>query len=222
MPELTAIFLPWVIGLISGFLVSVPVGPVNVTIINEGARRGFRWALMIGLGAAAMEVIYCAIGFAGFAAALESRALRTVIGLISFFIMLVLGLRYLTAQSVPAMTRSVERVEDKLHPHSAFMIGFVRVLANPMVLLFWITLAAAFLSHEVVGPDGLSKLIFIGGVGVGASGWFVLLSYVVAQRHQHFTTENLLRMSRISGGCLLLVALLLGTRIIVILVRTME
>ena len=49
-------------GLISGFLVSIPVGPINVTIIHEGAERGFRWAVFIGAGSVLMEAIYCAIG----------------------------------------------------------------------------------------------------------------------------------------------------------------
>jgi hypothetical protein len=42
---------------------------VNITIVNEGARRGFKWAALIGSGATAMEVLYCAIAFTGFAAA---------------------------------------------------------------------------------------------------------------------------------------------------------
>src|SRR5438552_504937 len=38
-------------GFASGFLVSIPVGPINISIVNEGARRGFGWAFLIGLGA---------------------------------------------------------------------------------------------------------------------------------------------------------------------------
>ena len=26
---------------------SIPVGPINLTILNEGARRGFLWGLLI-------------------------------------------------------------------------------------------------------------------------------------------------------------------------------
>ena len=51
MTELTPILLSALTGFVSGFLLSVPVGPVNLTIINEGARRGFKWAVLIGLGA---------------------------------------------------------------------------------------------------------------------------------------------------------------------------
>ena len=37
-------------GFLSGLLLSIPVGPINLTIMNEGARRGFKWAALIGLG----------------------------------------------------------------------------------------------------------------------------------------------------------------------------
>jgi len=67
MLELHPILLAALTGFLSGLLLSIPVGPVNLTIMNEGARRGFFWAMMIGLGATAMEVIYCFIAFTGFA-----------------------------------------------------------------------------------------------------------------------------------------------------------
>ena len=46
------------------FFSSLP-GPINLTILNEGAQRGFKWAFFIGFGAATMDVIYCAISFTG-------------------------------------------------------------------------------------------------------------------------------------------------------------
>ena len=47
----------FVTGLVSGFLVSIPVGPINVTIIHEGVERGFRWGFLIGAGSVLMESI---------------------------------------------------------------------------------------------------------------------------------------------------------------------
>jgi len=41
--------------------------PVNLTIINEGARSGRKWAMLITLGATTMEVTYCFIAFTGLA-----------------------------------------------------------------------------------------------------------------------------------------------------------
>src|ERR1019366_3410816 len=71
---------PWLVagltGFLSGFLLSVPVGPVNLTIMNEGARRGLLRALLIGFGAVAMEVIYCAVAFTGFASLLTGPLIK--------------------------------------------------------------------------------------------------------------------------------------------------
>jgi threonine/homoserine/homoserine lactone efflux protein len=66
MPEFQSILLSALTGFFSGLLLSMPVGPVNLTIINGGAQRGFKWAVLIGLGAATMDVIYCTIAFTGF------------------------------------------------------------------------------------------------------------------------------------------------------------
>lgn len=214
MTGLSPIFVAALTGLFSGFLVSIPVGPINVTIINEGAKRGFRWALLIGLGAVVMELIYCLVAFAGFSGLFTSRWIAATMELLSFLLMLFLGFKYLMARDLPAMTRSVERVEHRLHPHTAFMIGFVRVLGNPGVLLFWITLSATFVAHEWIADDWISKGVCAAGVALGALIWFVTLSFLVSRGHGKFSTHTLLRLSHVSGASLLVVAFFLGLRLI--------
>ena len=61
---------PLVLAALAGFIcalifASIPVGPINLTILNEGALRGFLWALCIGLGASVMDALYCAVSFTG-------------------------------------------------------------------------------------------------------------------------------------------------------------
>jgi threonine/homoserine/homoserine lactone efflux protein len=101
-------------GLISGFLLSVPVGPINVTILNEGARRGFKWAFLIGLGAVVMEVIYCALAFTGFASFFSHGYVKAAMELFSFVFMLFLGLKFLLASSIPAAHRIEAQIEETL------------------------------------------------------------------------------------------------------------
>ena len=217
MNNLAALLLAWLAGVFSGLVVSVPVGPINVTIVNEGARRGFRWAVLIGMGSVTMEVIYCAAAFAGFTGLFDSHFMKAAMELISFLLVLFLGLKYLLAHSLPDSPKTIERIESKLHPHTAFMTGFVRVLANPLVLLFWITLSAVILAHDWVDNNWTSKSVYILGVALGASGWFVLLSYIVSRGHGRFSTRTLLRMSQISGACLLAVAIVIGIRLVILL-----
>src|SRR5262245_15338424 len=113
-------------GFISGLLLSIPVGPINLTIMNEGARRGFKWAALIGLGATVMELIYCSMAFTGFTSLFGNRVVKAAMELFSFVFILLLGIKFLVAKSVTEpmhLTNAVdhldERIEEKLHPHSA-------------------------------------------------------------------------------------------------------
>ncbi len=214
MTEWQPILIASVTGFFSGVFLSIPVGPVNLTILNEGARRGFWWAALIGLGATVMEVIYCAIAFTGFASLFGGRMIKAAMELFSFVFMLYLGCRFLVARRLLGNSPIEVRIEERVHPHSAFMIGFIRVLGNPGVLLFWIILAANFISREWVAPDLVGKFSCVSGVAVGTGLWFLGLSYVVSLRQGRFKESTLLRMEHFSGVGLLVLALLHATNII--------
>ena len=201
-------------GVISGFIVSIPVGPINVSIINEGARRGFKWGALIGLGSVVMETTYCAIAFAGFSAFFDTPMIKAAMELISFIFMLFLGLKYLMAKSIPTHVASADRIEERLHPHSAFMIGFVRVLGNPSVLLLWMTLVATFLAHNWVDQTLDDKTACVLGVAAGAAAWFFALSYAVSWGGRRWSPKTLLHMERVSGAFLLIAALWMGGSIV--------
>src|SRR5437773_1607165 len=206
MFHLPPIALAAITGFISGLLLSIPVGPVKLTIMNEGARRGFKWAGLIGLGATAMEVIYCAMAFTGFASFFSRGYVKAAMEVFSFVFMLFLGVKFLAAKSIPATNKIETQIEEKLRPHSAFMTGFVRVMGNPGVFVFWIILAANFISREWVKPHLLSKTVCIGGVAVGTGLWFLGLSWAVSLGHKKFTERTLLRMENFSGLGLLVLA----------------
>ena len=157
----------FVTGLVSGFLVSIPVGPINVTIIHEGGARGFRWGFLIGAGSVLMESIYCALGFAGFSGFFTSKVAVAILQIASFALMSYLGCKYLFARKVNATSPSAARVEERFHPHTAFWTGFVRALGYPGVLLLWIALSATFLAHEWVDPNWTSKSLCVSGVAAG-------------------------------------------------------
>ena len=234
MPEQTAIiFISALTGFVSGLLLSMPVGPVNLTIINEGARRGFIWAVLIGLGASAMDVIYCTIAFTGFSSFFGIRIVKTSMEVFTFVFMLFLGVKFLSAKTVTAPTqlgetasRIEKRIGEKFRPHSAFMTGFMRVLGNLGVLVFWIWAAVYFMSHEAwftsyewVDDTIAAKGAFITGVALGANVWFCALSYGVSRGRGRFSEQTLLRMERFSGFCLLAIALYDGVHIAWLLAR---
>ena len=221
MDDWSSLVVACLTGFLSGLLLSIPVGPVNLTIMNEGSRRGFRWAVMIGLGATLMEVVYCFIAFTGFASLFSRGYVKAAMELCSFVFMLFLGIKFLLAKSVQAPVhlsdaadRIEEQIQGRLRPHSAFMTGVVRVMANVGVLVFWIILAANFISREWVTPDWPGKLACVAGVGLGTGLWFVGLSWLVSLGHGKISERTLLRMEHGSGIGLLVLAFIHGAIII--------
>ncbi len=220
MPELHPILVSALTGFVSGFLLSMPVGPVNLTIINGGAQRGFKYAMLIGLGAATMDVIYCTIAFTGFSSFFGNRMVKASMEVFTFVFMLFLGMKFLSAKTVIAPTqlgsaasRIEKRIDEKLHPHSAFMTGLVRVMGNLGVLLFWIVLALYFLSHDWVDDTLAGKSACIAGVALGANLWFFVASYLSSRGQGRLSEQTLLRMEHLSGICLLVLGFYHGGHI---------
>lgn len=209
-PLLTAALL----GGVAGFVASVPGGPVNATILAEGGHKGFRWAFFVGLGAVVMEALYCSVAFAGFDALFGSRLFRATMELVSFLLMLWLGVKYLRGAPMPGEARGVRLMEQRFHPHTAFWTGFVRVLGNPGILLLWITVTAMLLSRDWLSDSWPSKRCFVGGVAVGALLWFALLGQGVARHRDSISPAALRRLSQVSGALLLGVATVVGVRLI--------
>ncbi len=80
--------------------------------------------------------------------------------------------------------------------------------------MFWIILAANFISRGWVLPEGTYKLACVGGVAVGTGLWFIGLSWAVSLGHRKFSERTLLRMEHISGLCLLVLAFAHGVNIV--------
>jgi len=221
MEEIPPLLLAALTGFVSGLLLCIPVGPVNLTIMNEAAQRGFKRAAMIGFGATLMEVIYCLFAFTGFASFFEKGLIKAAMELCSFIFMLVLGIKFLMAKTVDAPLHISEqadaiehRIEEKFHPRSAFMTGFVQVMANLGVLAVWIVFAANFIAREWVPPDWPGKLSCVAGVALSIGGWFTALSWFCSLGQRKLSPRGLLRMQHVSGLILLAIAIGHGVHIV--------
>jgi threonine/homoserine/homoserine lactone efflux protein len=216
---------PVLLSALAGFVCALAFaaipGPINLTILNEGAQRGFRWAFLIGLGASVMDSIYCAISFTGFSTFFYSEVVKASMQVFTFVFLLYLGFKFLLAETVNVPTKldhaseKIEaRLEEKLHPHSAFMTGFVRVLGNLGVLLAWVIWSAFLMAHDWVADTLPARSACVGGVFTGALTWFVILSYGISRGHGKFSVKTMLRLQHFSGICLILAGIFAGGNII--------
>jgi threonine/homoserine/homoserine lactone efflux protein len=206
-----------VAGLVCGFVVSVPVGPVNLTVINTALQRGFLPAFLAGLGAICAELIYAALMLAGHSTLLDNP--QVVFGLRIFAVLVITGVGwrslFITPEQIEAKSAAqIEKADARWHHPKSFLLGFVLTLSNLVLLLLWATLAAVLFAHDWVRPTGGSRWWCLAGVLTGATVWFFLLAFFVSRAHRRVRAQMLTKLARVCGVIFLIFAALAAYRLV--------
>lgn len=185
-------------GLVIGFSIAAPVGPIGVLCIKRTLTNGRMSGLVSGLGAATADALYGSI--AGFGLTLISAFLldqKTWIRLVGGAFLCYLGLK--TFISKPA--------EQDVRAHggnliSAYLSTFVLTLTNPLTIL---SFAAIFAGLGLGATDGdfASAGILVSGVFLGSAAWWLLLSGGVSLLRQRFDQQVMAWVNRASGVIIL-------------------
>jgi threonine/homoserine/homoserine lactone efflux protein len=209
---------PLLAGLICGFVVSIPVGPVNLTVINQALRRGFRSAFLVGLGAICAEVIYASLMLAGHSSLVLSRpSVAYGMRVVAVAVIAAVGIRnlLLKPEKIEAGAATVERVDARWHHPRSFLLGFILTISNLVLVLMWATLAAALFTHDWVQPDLPGRALCATGVFFGGVVWFLLLAFFVSRAHRRVKNETLISLVRGCGVLFLGFAALLAYKLFV-------
>jgi len=206
-----------VAGLVCGFVVSVPVGPVNLTVINQALRNGFLRAFHVGLGAIFAETIYATLLMAGHSSVLDKPHMRDALRVIAVVVIVGVGIRSLLfkPEKFQASAAAAERMDERWHHPEAFLLGFILTISNLMLVVLWATLAAVLFAREWVQPEPLSRAACSVGVFFGGTSWFALVAYFVSRAHRRMKLETLTIMVRVCGVVLLVFAALLAVKLFV-------
>jgi len=181
-------------GLVIGFSIAAPVGPIGVLCIRRTLAEGRFHGLVSGLGAASADAIYgCVAGFgitfvSGFLIK-QQLWLRLVGGVFLCFLGVRIFLSTPSDQAAPAKTMGL---------FSAFASTFFLTLSNPVTIL---SFAAIFVGLGLGSTGGsyVPAAILVFGVFVGSALWWLVLSGSVSLFRTSFTPAKLRWVNRISG-----------------------
>ena len=181
-------------GLILGFSIAAPVGPIGVLAIRRTLAEGWRVGLATGLGAATADAVYGCI--AGFGLTFVSGFL---IGQ-AFWLKLIGGLflcylGWQTWRSKPATEAANLQSNGLL---AAYGSTFLLTLTNPMTILAF---SALFAGLGVMGSSASASLLVL-GVFCGSALWWLTLSSSVSL-FRNRVSQRLNWLNRISGLILL-------------------
>lgn len=198
-----SIFATWYVpaGLIIGFFAALPIGPVNILIIQRFLARGLGSGLILGLAAALGDSIFASIAALGLSALSEllhshERGLRIGGGLFMVAFGLLL---WRQAPHLDNPKRDVSR-----NRHIALAIFFVTI-TNPATLL-WFVAAVALFRFEAIGHTNMMALwhsmMLVLGVFVGAMLWWLGLGLAVRRLRARLADRHLLIMNHVAAAIL--------------------
>lgn len=182
-------------GLIIGFAIAAPVGPIGILCIQRSLHDGFKIGLMTGLGAALADGTYGLI--AGFGLTAISSVLiqhQLWIRLIGGVFLLYLGIKLFFKQ--PGEKSAGD--SDK-SPWHALATTFLLTLTNPATILSFLAVFAGLgLGTTNTGFNHAIALVL--GIIFGSAIWWLLLSGGVAFVLHHRLSPTVMRgINRFSG-----------------------
>lgn len=164
------------IGLVLGAATGVPLGVVNVSVIEAARRGGRRHAALIGVGGAIADTIHAGLAFVGLAPLIARHpALMRALAIGSAAI--VIGYALIVWARARRPGHVVAAAAPAASPARAVLTGVALTLPNPAPLLAWIAVAAALLPGASISTGVIGAI----GVGLGSAAWFALLARIAAR-----------------------------------------
>jgi len=181
-------------GLVIGFLIAAPVGPINVLCVRRTLIHGRLAGLASGLGAAAADTMFGAIAAFGVLFIVDLFiAHHTELGLAGAAFLLVVGVRTLVR---PPPTLVTER--DPAGLIADFTSTFLLTLTNPITIFSFIGVYIAF-GIKTDGRIDLNDWLLLLGVFLGSCTWWLLITSAAAFYRTRFTNSGLKWANRVAG-----------------------
>lgn len=192
-------------GLILGFSVAAPVGPIGVLCINRTINKNFAAGFFSGLGAATADLIY------GLIAGLGLTAISTFLIDQKMWIQLI-GLVFLIYLGIKTIIKKDNDIEFKSVVDKGLLKDYfstlILTITNPITILFFIAVFAGLgLSNTINGFYSVMQLIL--GVFIGSCIWWLFLSGLTDKLKTRISKHILKRIDLVSGILILFFGLLI-------------
>ena len=168
-------------GLVIGFCIAAPVGPIGILCINRSLHGGFKSGFFTGCGAATADGVYGLIAGLGLTTmALFLTQQKMIIQLIGGLFLIYLAIRTMLTKPATKEARTIKSnnlIGDYI---STFFI----TITNPMTILSFIAVFAGLglgTSHVAYSKG----LLLVCGVIAGSLSWWLILTFFVANILRH-------------------------------------
>ena len=191
-------------GILIGFSIAAPVGPIGVLVIRRTLADGRVNGLVSGLGAATADAIYGTI--AGFGLTVIAHFLVAQSNWLRLFgggFLIYLGIKTFLARPAEVDTENKNKSDSNQTPAKPGLWGaygstFLLTITNPLTILSFAGVLAGLGISDTGGDPGLASILVL-GVFAGSALWWLALSTGVGLFHRRITPATLKWVNRISG-----------------------
>lgn len=167
-------------GVLLGWSIAWPPGPINAEMIRRGVTRGFWPAWAVGLGACSGDFLWALAVSAGAGALADLPGVRPLLGVTSIVLLLVLARTFLRGAR-EARRAAKEGTTLPVRPldstRGGYLLGFGLALSSPWNIAFWLAVTG---QQATGGAMTLPQsLLLAASVVVGASLWGLVLCTAV-------------------------------------------
>lgn len=196
-------------GIIFGFFLALPVGPVGVLCVQRTLAEGRLHGLLSGLGAAVGDALFGAIAAFGVSAVKDwLEAHQDDLRIVGGFVLLVLAARTVygsrSKRSDKPIKRSPKENENRVVTQSLvkdFFSTFMLAVTNPITLIAFAGLLAT-LGITDAGASVGNASILVAGVFLGSAGWWLAISTTAGVFRPFVDGTYQIWMNRVSAGIL--------------------
>jgi threonine/homoserine/homoserine lactone efflux protein len=203
--------LHFLIGIVVAIIASLPLGPVNLAVVQAAIHKGQRAALSIASGAVLTEVLYTLLAVMGTRLLFQNPHIQDTV------------LFYFKAASIPLlfflgsydMLKTIPRtryhLDGTVHVkqrgvHNGFFLGFLLNLLNPVLLAYWVAISSYLQARGYLADETGPLYLYVTGVGAGTFLVMFFLSWVAVRRKRTMSFRTKVYISRIIGLVFFLMA----------------
>ncbi|MCZ2355453.1 MAG: LysE family transporter [Bacteroidia bacterium] len=180
----------FLLGLLISFIASIPVGPLNVAVVQATLLQGKRTGFEIALGGALIELLYCLFAIASLHFFAINQAFFHWLHLIAAILLAGLGFFHLR--------KKISEEDPKpRNGGMSLLFGISLGAINPMLVPFWLGVVAYLRSLEWLSDVFAIQLWFAAGIAVGALGLLVSVALIADRRKQGLSYKNKVLIQRI-------------------------
>lgn len=177
-------------GFILGIGAAVPLGPINILIMNNAIKE-YKRGFVIGLGALSVDVFYLSIVLFGLAKFLNTPLIQNILAI--FGSVFLIFMAYLIYKNRNTPIENKDEKTSKKNLFKLYLSGLTLTLFSPYTIAFWLsvgTYASSGSLNPITTIIGLLSAIFL---------WIIFMPYFVHKTKHKISVELSKKIAIISA-----------------------